>query len=279
MRRTLVEDNQVFSNNAGSSEEDGGGIWLQHGDRRLADPELDDRGATPRATTRPTAPAAGSTTASTTLVEVVHTTFFANDASDADNGDHIQNNGTGLSYANSVIPGGGAVNPCEGGDAATVSGGYNALSPDDICTADGPGDATGVIGIVPGGATANGGPAIGGTDPVPTRTIAISGGIAENRVPVANCAPGRRDRRARPGAAPGRRLRRGRLRALHDHRAARDGVPAARRRRSPGRRRSPDHQPGRRPRPRSARRARSQEGQGQGPLRQEEEEEGARSSG
>jgi hypothetical protein len=76
---------------------------------------------------------------------------------------------------------------CEGGN--TISNGYNALSPDDACAADGTGDATGVIGIVPGGATANGGPAIGGSDPVPMRTIAISGGIAENLVPMANCGP------------------------------------------------------------------------------------------
>jgi hypothetical protein len=188
MRRTLVEGNQAFSNDAGAADESGGGLWLLHGsgssliqNSTITENSAGNDAANGRG--------GGLFNESTTLVEVVHTTFLANDASDADNGDHIQNDGTGLTYANSVIPGGGDVNPCEGGDAATVSNGYNALSPDDTCTADGPGDATGVIGIVSGGATANGGPAIGGSDPVPMRTIAISGGIAENLVPTANCGP------------------------------------------------------------------------------------------
>ena len=188
MRRTLVENNQVFSNEAGTAQETGGGLWLQHG---VGTSLIQNSTIAENSAGNDAANGAGGGlyNASSTLVEVVHTTFLANDASDADNGDHIQNNGTGLTYANSVIPGGGGVNMCEGGDAATVSNGYNALSPDDTCTADGTGDATGVIGIVPGGATANGGPAIGGSDPVPMRTIAISGGIAENLVPTANCGP------------------------------------------------------------------------------------------
>jgi hypothetical protein len=188
MRRTLVENNQVFSNDAGTAEERGGGLWLLHG---IGASLIQNSTITENSAGNDAANGAGGGlfNASTTLVEVVHTTFLANTASDADSGDHIQNDGTGLTYANSVIPGGGDVNMCEGGGAATVSNGYNALSPDDTCTADGTGDATGVIGIVPGGATANGGPAIGGSDPVPMRTIAISGGIAENLVPTANCGP------------------------------------------------------------------------------------------
>jgi hypothetical protein len=188
MRRTLVENNQVFSNDAGTAEEAGGGLWLLSG---VGASLIQNSTITENSAGNDAANGAGGGlyNASSTLVEVVHTTFLANDASDADNGDHIHNAGTGLTYANSVIPGGGDVNPCEGADPATVSNGYNALSPDDTCTADGTGDATGVIGIVPGGATANGGPAIGGSDPVPMRTIAISGGIAENLVPTANCGP------------------------------------------------------------------------------------------
>ena len=188
MRRTLVADNQAFSNDAGASDESGGGIWLQNG---IGSSLIQNSTITGNSAGNDVANGAGGGLRSggTALVEVVHTTFLANDASDDDNGDHIQNDGTGLTYANSVIPGGGSVNMCEGADAATVSNGYNALSPDDTCTADGTGDATGVIGIVPGGATANGGPAIGGSDPVPMRTIAISGGIAENLVPTANCGP------------------------------------------------------------------------------------------
>ena len=188
VRRTLVENNQVFSNDAGTAEEAGGGLWLLSG---VGASLIQNSTITENSAGNDAANGAGGGlyNASSTLVEVVHTTFLANDASDADNGDHIHNAGTGLTYANSVIPGGGDVNPCEGADPATVSNGYNALSPDDTCTADGTGDATGVIGIVPGGATANGGPAIGGSDPVPMRTIAISGGIAENLVPTANCGP------------------------------------------------------------------------------------------
>jgi hypothetical protein len=188
MRRTLVENNQAFSNDAGTADETGGGLWLLNG---IGASLIQNSTITGNSAGNDIANGAGGGlyNASSTLVEVVHTTFLANDASDDDNGDHIQNDGTGLTYANSVIPGGGAVNMCEGGDAQTVSGGHNALSPDDACTADGTGDATGVIGIVPGGATANGGPAIGGSDPVPTRTIAISGGIAQDLVPVASCGP------------------------------------------------------------------------------------------
>jgi hypothetical protein len=188
LRRTLVADNQVFSNDAGVSDEAGGGIWLQNG---TGSSLIQNSTITGNSAGNDAANGAGGglRSAGTALVEVVHTTFLANDASDDDNGDHIQNDGTGLTYASSIIPGGGAVNMCEGADAATVSGGYNALSPDDTCTADGTGDATGTIGIVAGGATANGGPAIGGSDPVPMRTIAILGGIAENLVPTANCGP------------------------------------------------------------------------------------------
>jgi CSLREA domain-containing protein len=188
MRRTLVENNQALSNDAGEADEDGGGVWLLNGigASLIQNSTITENNAGNDAAN---GDGGGLYNASSTLVEVVHTTFLGNEASDADSGDHIQNDGTGLTYANSVIPGGGAVNPCEGGDAATVSNGYNALSPDDACTADGTGDATGVIGIVPGGATANGGPAIGGSDSVPMRTIAISGGIAENLVPTANCGP------------------------------------------------------------------------------------------
>jgi hypothetical protein len=188
MRRTLVEGNQAFSNDAGTADESGGGLWLLHGTGTslIQNSTIHENLAGNDAAN---GAGGGIYNSSSTLVEVVHTTFLANDASDADNGDHIQNDGTGLTYANSVIPGGGAVNPCEGGDAETVSNGYNALSPDDTCTADGTGDATGVIGIVGGGALANGGPAIGGSDPVPFRTIAISGGIAEDLVPTANCGP------------------------------------------------------------------------------------------
>jgi CSLREA domain-containing protein len=188
MRRTLVENNEAFGNDPGASQENGGGIWLsnQVGASLIQNSTISENSA---GNDVDHGIGGGLYNSSIQLVEVVHTTFFANDASNPDNGDHIDNEGTGLTYANSVIPGGGDVNPCEGGDPQTVSNGHNALSPDDACTADGTGDATGVIGIVPGGATANGGPAIGGSDPVPMRTIAISGGIAENLVPVANCGP------------------------------------------------------------------------------------------
>jgi fibronectin-binding autotransporter adhesin len=190
MRRTLVEGNDVFSNGAGPVDETGGGVWLQNGagSSLIQNSTISENSAGNDATH---GAGGGLHNASTQLVEVVHTTFFGNAASDADNGDHIQNDGAALTYANSVIPGGGGVNMCEGGDAFTVSGGYNALSPDDAagCEAEGTGDTTGVIGIVPGGATANGGPAIGGSDPVPMRTIAILGGTAENLVPTANCGP------------------------------------------------------------------------------------------
>jgi hypothetical protein len=188
LRRTLVENNHASSNNAVATDETGGGIWLQNG---IGSSLIQNSTITGNTAGNDAGGGAGGGlyNASNTLVEVVHTTFFANDASHPDNGDHIQNNGTALTYANSVIPGGGDVNPCEGGDSETVSNGYNALSPDDTCTADGTGDATGVIGIVPGGATDNGGPAIGGSDPVPTRTIAIADGTAQDLVPVANCGP------------------------------------------------------------------------------------------
>jgi hypothetical protein len=191
MRRTLVEGNEAFGNDAGTSDEHGGGIWMigLDGDSLIQNSTITENSA---GNDVDHGAGGGLYNASIQLVQVVHTTFLANNASVEANGDHIHNAGTGLIYASSVIPGGGGVNPCEGGDATTVSGGYNALSPDDAdgCDAEGTGDATGVVGIVPGGATANGGPAIGGSDPVPTRTIAISaGGIADNHVPTANCGP------------------------------------------------------------------------------------------
>jgi hypothetical protein len=192
MRRTLVENNQAFSKEVGAAEETGGGLWLVHGagtsliqNSTFTENSAGDGGDVING-------AGGGLFNFSSSLEVVHTTFLANDASDPDNGDHIQNNdGTLLTYTNSVIPGGGGVNMCEGGDEETVSGGYNALGADDDgCVAEGAGDtATGVTGIVPGGATANGGPAIGGSDPVPTRTIAISSGTAQDLVPVADCSP------------------------------------------------------------------------------------------
>ena len=134
MRRTLVENNEAFSNDAGVADESGGGLWLGNG---IGTSLIQNSTITENSAGNDAANGAGGGlyNQSSTLVEVVHTTFLANDASDADNGDQIHNVGTGLTYASSVIPGGGDVNPCEGDDASTISGGYNALSPDDACTA------------------------------------------------------------------------------------------------------------------------------------------------
>jgi CSLREA domain-containing protein len=192
IERTLIEGNTAFTSDVGAATEVGGGVYIQTGAGDGPSTIVNSTIAGNEVGNDPANGAGGGIfNLSTQPVEVVHTTFFANAASDPESGDHIQNNGTGLTYANSVLPGGGGVNMCEGGDATTISGGFNALSPDDPdgCDAEGTGDATGVIGIVPGGATANGGPSIGGSDPVPTRTIAILGGTAENLVPTANCGP------------------------------------------------------------------------------------------
>jgi hypothetical protein len=113
LRRTLVADNQAISNDAGASDESGGGLWLFHGigTSLIENSTITGNTAGNNATS---GEGGGLWNASTTLVQVVHTTFFANDATHPDNGDHIHNNGTALTYGNSVIPGGGDVNPRRG---------------------------------------------------------------------------------------------------------------------------------------------------------------------
>jgi CSLREA domain-containing protein len=112
-----------------------------------------------------------------TEVDLNHVTFSGNDATDAINGDHIHSVGGAVTYTASIIPAGGAVNACEG--TGFVSGGSNALNPDDACLANGPNDTNGgIIGIVAGGPQDNGGL---------TRTIALgASGTALDR--EASCA-------------------------------------------------------------------------------------------
>jgi hypothetical protein len=189
MNGTLVADNRVFNSNLGVEE--GGGIRIRansgpfsliqnstiFGNEAGDDPGDNSLGG-------------GLFNVSTQVVNVVQTTFSLNNATNPMNGDQIHNVGSVLVYASSVIPGGGGTNVCFSNDSASlVSGGFNALSPDDPngCDDTGPGDATGLTGIVGGDPVDNGGPAIGGSDPVPTRTIAISGGNAQDLVPTANC--------------------------------------------------------------------------------------------
>ncbi len=195
IERSLFEDNEVFSNDnavvPASDQEDGGAIALTGAAAvgTIANSTISDN--TTGNDGGDDARGGGIYSSAAGQVNVNHVTFFNNTTPVTANGDHIHNDGLGLFYRNSLIPGGGGINICEGGDATTVSGGHNSLTADDAdgCDDEGPGDtATGATGIVGGGAADNGGPSIGGEANEPLRSIAINPGTALNLVPTADCA-------------------------------------------------------------------------------------------